>query len=338
MTDLPDLTDLPDSRELPDSPDMLAVVATRDGVYPASGLEAIAECHGRAVVFDIDGLQPAVLATWLVGVVDDIENIAAVVLPGSPDGRDLAPRLAALLQWPLLAGAVSVEPGGATVARRGGLVLEHHAIDTPFVATLQPGVRGIPADLQTPAIGVPGSPGSPNRPSSPGSPGPDPVVVSVSTPDASELDLVEASRILAVGAGLKHEGFVELAGRVAAELGMSLGATRVITDWGWLPFERQIGTTGAMINPDVYVALGISGAVQHISGLGEPDHIVSVNTDGNCPMAAMAETNLVCDAQRMLIALADRLQLEVDPGLRELVLETNQESTPGATGDAGQDD
>ncbi len=320
---------------------MLAVVATRDGVYPAGGMEAIAECHGRAVVFDIDGLQPAALAAWLVDVVADIEDtedsqdIAVLVLPGSPDGRDLAPRLAALLQRPLLAGAVSVEPGAATVARRGGLVLEHHTIDTPFVATLEPGVRGIPADLQAPAAVVPGRPADPGIPGIPGNPAPDPVVVGVSTPDASELDLVEASRILAVGAGLKHAGFVELAGRVAAELGMSLGATRVITDWGWLPFERQIGTTGAMINPDVYVALGISGAVQHISGLGEPDHIVSVNTDGNCPMAAMAETNLVCDAQRMLIALADRLQLEVDPDLRELA--PGNTSNTSDTEDAGQD-
>jgi len=147
----------------------------------------------------------------------------------------------------------------------------------------------------------------------------DPVVISVTTPDASDLDLVEATWILAVGAGLRDSGFVELAGRVAGVLGMSLGATRVVTDWGWLPFERQIGTTGVMVDPEIYVAFAISGAVQHVSGLGEPQHVVSVNTDGSCPMSAMAETNLVTDARAVLISLADRLDIDVEPRLRDFI-------------------
>lgn len=286
--------------------DMVAVVITRGGEAPVGGLEASAECGGQAVVVDIGGLRPASLAGELAPMVADHE---VVVLAGSPDGRDLAPRLAAELGWPLLAGAVSVAPGTATVARRGGLILERHAVDGRFVATLQPGVRGVPEGLELPDPVM----------LSDGSASPDAEVIEVSAPDASDLDLSEATRILAVGAGFTDRRFVELAGEVADALGMSLGATRVVTDRGWLPFDRQIGTTGAMVDPDIYVALAISGAVQHVSGLGEPDRIVSVNTDGSCPMAALADLNIVCDAPAVLIALADRLDIDVDPELRSAI-------------------
>jgi len=295
---------------------MVAVVVTRDGNYPLGGMEAVAECTGHAVVVDVDGLRPAALAAVLAG---RVKEAAVVVLPASPDGRDLAPRLAALLGRPLLAGAVSVEPGRATLARRGGLVLETHAVEGPYVATLLCGVRGVPAGLESPEPETLGRPESPSAGSAGSAGVPDPEVVEVVTSAASDLDLDEAKLILAVGAGLRDRGFVELAGQVADSLGMSLGATRVVTDAGWLPFERQIGTTGVMVDPDIYVALAISGAVQHVSGLGEPDHVVSINTDRSCPMSAMADTNIVCDARGVLVAMADRLGIDVTPKLRDEV-------------------
>jgi len=154
---------------------------------------------------------------------------------------------------------------------------------------------------------------------------PDADVLDVSAPDASDLDLAEATRILSIGAGFTDRRHVELAAKVADTLGMSLGATRVVTDRGWLPFERQIGTTGAMVDPEIYVALAISGAVQHVSGLGDPARIVSVNIDGSCPMAALADIKIVCDAPAVLIALADRLEIEVDPELRASPREAQDE-------------
>jgi electron transfer flavoprotein alpha subunit len=91
-------------------------------------------------------------------------------------------------------------------------------------------------------------------------------------------------------------------------LGASTGGTRVVTDWGWLPPSAQIGTTGVSVQPRLYVALGISGAVQHVAGLGQPDHVVAVNTDPSCPMMAMADLAVVADAPRVLDALARRLR------------------------------
>ena len=287
---------------------MLAVVVTRDGTVPIGGLEAAAECDGRALVVDVDGLRPAELASSLAPrLVDE----TVVVLPASADGRDLAPRLAAALGRPLLAGAVQVSVGSATVARRGGSVLERRVVDGSFVATLEPGVRGVPADLELP----------PAAQLERAANAADPHVVEVVTADAADLDLSEASTILAIGAGLADERLVAVAEGVAEALGMSLGATRVVTDWGWLPFERQIGTTGAIVDPEVYVAIAISGAVQHVSGLGEPGFVASVNTDGSCPMAAMAELNLVSDGPSVLVALADRLGVPVDAKVRTLVEE-----------------
>jgi electron transfer flavoprotein alpha subunit len=94
---------------------------------------------------------------------------------------------------------------------------------------------------------------------------------------------------------------------VAAAIGGSAGATRVATDAGWTGYERQIGTTGVTVDPDLYIALGVSGAAQHTGGLGSPRHVVSVNTDPSCPMTAMADLGLVTDAGALLAELARRL-------------------------------
>ena len=77
-----------------------------------------------------------------------------------------------------------------------------------------------------------------------------------------------------------------------------------ITDRGWVEHQRQIGTTGVVVDPSLYVAFGISGAVQHTAGLGTPDHIVSVNTDPHCPMMQMADLAVVADANAVLDELA----------------------------------
>ena len=96
-------------------------------------------------------------------------------------------------------------------------------------------------------------------------------------------------------------------GRIAALIGASVGATRVVTDRGWIPHERQIGTTGVVVDPDLYLAFAISGAVQHVSGLGDPRHVISVNTDGHCPMMQLADIAITADANATLDALEQSL-------------------------------
>ncbi|MDP9248349.1 MAG: FAD-binding protein, partial [Candidatus Dormibacteraeota bacterium] len=91
-------------------------------------------------------------------------------------------------------------------------------------------------------------------------------------------------------------------------LGAALGASRPLADRGWVPFERQIGTTGQSVRPRVYVAIGISGAVQHTAGQKDVDTIIAINTDPSCPMMARAQLAVVGDAREVVPALVERLR------------------------------
>ena len=127
------------------------------------------------------------------------------------------------------------------------------------------------------------------------------------------MDLADATRVVAGGAGLvagvdDHHAVevFDLLARVAAAMGASTGATRVATDAGWTGYDRQIGTTGVTVDPELYIAFGVSGATQHVGGLGTPRHIVSINTDASAPMTAMADLGLVTDARSLLVELGRR--------------------------------
>jgi len=293
---------------------MIAVVVVREGRLPSGGDEAVAECGGRALLVgsgtataaaDLAGVSTDVAcaevegayrpAAWAAALAPVLADEPHVVLPASADGRDLAPRLADLLHRPLWAGAVLVTPPRIDLARVGGRELHRVAPGEAFVATLIPGVRGVAA-----VAGAPGA--APVRPVAVDVPDdePDATVIGVLPPDPATIDLAEAPRIVAGGAGLDSAARMEQLGRIGAALGASVGATRVVTDRGWAPHARQIGTTGVVIDPLLYLAFGISGAVQHTSGLGNPDHVISVNTDGHCPMMQLADLAITADANATL--------------------------------------
>ena len=313
----------------------LAVVVARGGTLPVGAGEAVAEAGGRALVLGSgaeaaaaaltaaerswwsetgQGLRAGALAAALAG---RLAGVPLLLLPASPDGRDLAPRLAAVLDRPLLAGAVRVRCAAgprvdAELSRLDGRLLVPVTSDGPAVATLLPGVRGV---TEPPRREAPVRLGTLALPHDV----PDPEVIEVLEPDPATMDLGEAARVLGGGAGLvpreagdaAARGLFELLAGVAAALGASAGATRVATDAGWTGHERQIGTTGVTIRPDLYVAFGVSGATQHVGGLGAPRHVVSVNTDPACPMTAMADLGLVTDARALLLELARRLEVKI---------------------------
>ena len=298
----------------------IAVVPVRAAVLPAGAEETIAEAGGVALLagtgtaeaaaaLAVDAVSVAIaeigdpaFGTWAAALAPVLARYRAVLLPASADGRDLAPRLAAAMDRLPLAGAIEYRDEEVRLARCGGLLTEHVTADGPVVVTLQPGVRG--TELRRHDL-----------------PGPEPaavklrrrhdaVVVDVSPPDPGTMDLAESKRIMAGGAGLRGPADFRLLSRVAAAIGASMGATRVVADLGWVAHERYIGTTGVAVDPDLYVALGISGAIQHVTGLGAPRHVVAVNTDPSCPMMALADLALVTDAPGLLEALARRLGVE----------------------------
>jgi electron transfer flavoprotein alpha subunit len=315
----------------------VAVVVARSGQLPRGGDEAVAEAGGLALVVGsgaeeaADTLTAAEQAWWcdtgpglragaLAGSLAQlVRSVPLVVVPASPDGRDLAPRLAAALDRPLLAHTVEVTLDGGSTPGTSALLsrLDDRAlipvrVEGPAVATLVPGVRTV-----TPVAAR--KPSQPIELAEPVDRVSDPEVLEVLEPDPATMDLGDATRVLAGGAGLPHRdggdkqarALFDLLGAVAAALGASAGATRVATDAGWIGYERQIGTTGVTIDPELYVAWGVSGATQHTGGIGAPRHIVSVNTDPSCPMTAMADLGLVTDAADLLVALARRLDLPV---------------------------
>ena len=332
----------------PPAPTVVAVVVVREGRLPVGAAEAVAEAGGRVVVVgtgseaaarDLPGVtharwaetgpafRPGALAADLAPVVSPDTMI---VLPASPDGRDLAPRLAAVTGRPLLARAVAAEiddgdPAGvrARVSRVDDRMLVPVDVRGPAVVTLAVGGRPaghagtvpVAPDAVVEALVLGDGTGGTA----------DAELVALLEPDLHTMDLADANRVVAGGAGMvaglndrDATGAFGLLVAVAAALGGSAGATRVATDAGWAGYERQIGTTGVTVDPDLYVALGVSGAVQHTGGLGTPRHVVSVNTDPSCPMTAMADLGLVTDAHALLVELARRLDVAGDdPGQRE---------------------
>lgn len=297
---------------------MIAVIPVRDGVPPVGSDEAVSEAAGSTIVIGTEAagaaavlapfatdvrvvesnLDPAHLARIVSGIVG---RETSLLLPACPDGRDLAPHLAHRLGRPLYAGAVLVSSGRVSVSVRGGLGLIDHAPTGPFVATLQIGVRGsepsgVLARIETISVDDDVRDAKDSVRS-----------IAVTPPDVSTMDLAEAPRIVGGGAGLSDGSRFTLLAEVAAALGASMGVTRVITDRGWAGHERQIGTTGVVVDPRLYLSFGVSGAVQHTSGLGQPDHIVSVNTDAHCPMMQMSDLAIVSDANAVLDELASLL-------------------------------
>jgi electron transfer flavoprotein alpha subunit len=108
-------------------------------------------------------------------------------------------------------------------------------------------------------------------------------------------DLTKAARIVAVGRGIKGEEHLALARGLAEALGAELAASRPICDAGWLPMDRQIGSSGQTVAPKLYVALGISGAIQHIVGMKGAETIVAVNKDPEAPIFEVADYGIVGD-------------------------------------------
>ncbi len=295
---------------------MIALVPVRNGVLPAGAAESVAECMGRVIIVgsatgevELEGLasevylvelgafEPgrwsAAIAQIIDGINDtEINDAEIIVLPNSPDGRDLAPRLAFALDRPLLSGATEISADRVRVARRGGLELHEQRPSGPFVATLEPGVRG--------PLSITSAPLVEHIETSPADDSSDATVIEVLPADVRTMDLSEAHRIVGGGAGLESEDRFRQLEQFATAIGGVMGATRVVTDRTWVHHDRQIGTTGVVVDPDLYLSFGVSGAIQHTSGLGHPDHILSVNTDPHCPMMALSDLAIVSDGNATL--------------------------------------
>jgi electron transfer flavoprotein alpha subunit len=231
-----------------------------------------------------------------------------VVMAHTDQARDYAPRLAARLRAPLVADVVGLKGSGAgaTFLRpmfQGKLVAEVAPQgDGPVIVSCQIGA------FRADAVARGSAPAAVTALS---------VDLAAAARQAVEppfqearqaVDLGQAERIVAVGRGIKAQDQIALAERLAAAMGAEIAASRPICDNGWLPMDRQIGSSGQTVAPKLYVALGISGAIQHLVGMKGSRTIVAINKDADAPIFEVADYGIVGDLFDIVPALTAELE------------------------------
>jgi electron transfer flavoprotein alpha subunit len=225
----------------------------------------------------------------------------AAIFATSAQGRDLAPRVAAKLKTGIVTDVVGVELSGDS------LTVKHPMNIGKLIATVS--MKGSPAIVSlrpntfTPVQSVKAGRVEAAAPS--GDPSASKVVVKeMITGARGKLDLAEAPVIVAGGRGLKAAENFKLVEDLADAFGnAAVGATRAVTDDGWRPHSDQIGQTGRLVSPDLYVAVGISGAVQHLAGMKTSRTIVAINKDKEAPIFKLADYGIVGDVFEVVPAL-----------------------------------
>jgi electron transfer flavoprotein alpha subunit len=220
-------------------------------------------------------------------------NCTVVVFPHTYQVRDYAPKLATRLGQPLVSDVVDVKAEGGTVAFvrqlfQGKLNADVVSNGKPAFVSVQAGafraaeVSGSPATIeqfvpQLDASQIRSKPEEPFREAQ------------------RSVDLSAAEFIVSVGRGIKDKDNLHVVEELAAALGAELAASRPICDNGWLPMERQVGSSGQTVSPKVYFAVGISGAIQHLVGMKGSKIVVAINKDENAPIFEMANYGIVGD-------------------------------------------
>lgn len=127
-------------------------------------------------------------------------------------------------------------------------------------------------------------------------------------PEAGDVDITQQPILVSIGRGIGGQENIELAEELADALGTAVSASRPITDLGWLPKTRQVGKSGLTVKPKLYLALGISGAPEHLEGMRGADLIIAVNTDPKAPIFDLAHYGATCDVLDLLPALTDKVK------------------------------
>jgi electron transfer flavoprotein alpha subunit len=279
------------------------------GICPATadpGLAALGEAGAERVLL---AAHPAFAAYDAAGYARAVAAAADMLKPelvlfgASTMGRDLAPRVAARLGAGLASDcvALTVESGRLVASRPvfAGKALQKVAFPkTPALATLRPKVfapvalGGKSAAVEPLAVEFDAAASRAK-------------VLRVAAAGAGKVDLTEAEVIVSGGRGMKGPEHFQLIEDLAAALGASVGASRAVVDAGWRPHSEQVGQTGKTVSPKLYVAVGISGAIQHLTGMTSSRCIVAINKDAEAPIFKVADYGIVGDLFEVLPALTE---------------------------------
>jgi len=273
-----------------------------------SGVEGVAKELAAADVAEILAVDDAALkdytADGFVLALEQLigrENPERVFLPHTYQTRDFAPALAARLQRPLVTDCVAVKGNGYVRPMFQGKMQADVAVEGPHMATFQIGAfradamkSGGSAQVKPAAVSIDASKIR-QKPEAP-------------FKEAKQaVDLSQAERIVSVGRGIKGQEHLQLAQQLAQAMGAELAASRPICDAGWLPMDRQIGSSGQTVAPKLYVALGISGAIQHLVGMKGSRTIVAINKDPEAPIFEIADYGIAGDLFEVVPAVIAEL-------------------------------
>ncbi len=264
--------------------------------------EVVALEHPALASYTPDGFSLA-----LCGAIGQLAP-SFVFLPHTYRTRDFSPMVSARLRKALITDVIGTNGSaeGATFTRpmfQGKLVAEVRPEgDKPWLVTFQIGafradaaLRGGPAPVTTITVDIDAD-AIRQKPEAP-------------FQEAKQaVDLSQAERIVAVGRGIKSQDNLPLAERLAAVMAAEVAASRPICDNGWFPMDRQIGSSGQTVAPKLYVALGISGAIQHLVGMKGSRTVVAINKDPEAPIFEVADYGIVGDLFEIVPALIAELE------------------------------
>ncbi|MBK8174718.1 MAG: electron transfer flavoprotein subunit alpha/FixB family protein [Rhodospirillales bacterium] len=273
--------------------------------------EFVAHGADRVTVVEHPALAQFSADGWLAALAPLLRAArpALTLAPDSGYGRTWLPRLSARWRVPLATGCIRakmIEDGYPEIYRisHDGKLHERQiwSRGMPVMVMLAPGVRGLGAPRAnpgaeivriTPALDVASLRDRTLR---------------TLPPDPHDVDLSEAERIVSGGLGVGGPDGVAQLQELADELHASLGGTRVVADRGWLPSDRFIGITGRIVSPKLYIALGVSGAGQHLAGIGGAETIIAINIDRTSPMLKTADLGIVGDLHQIVPILIRKLR------------------------------
>ena len=267
--------------------------------------------YGASRVYDVGDLAGALpgppVAAAMAALIGAGEGPEAILFPASYDGRDVAGRLSARLDRPVLTNVTGL------AVRDGGLLTEHPVFGGTQIVHARftgegPGIFVVRAKSFSaePAGGSPAEVVA----APPGDVGPTGAarIVQRHVEEATGPKLDEAAIVVSGGRGLGAQEHYALIEELARLLHGAPGASRAIVDAGWVPYSHQVGQTGKTVKPTLYVACGISGATQHLVGMKGSKHIVAINKDREAPIFAVADLGIVGDVHKVLPALVEALE------------------------------
>lgn len=246
------------------------------------------------------------LRAAIVAQVAKAEAADIILLPASSNGKEIAPRIAIRLEAGYVPDVISFTVSGSTITYThpvyAGKAMISSTITTPKqVISLRPNV--FTAKKFTPSASLTIKNFTPETEA-----GINHALVESVSRSAGKMDVSEADIIISGGRGLKAPEHFQLLEDAATVLGAAVGASRAVVDAGWRPHSEQVGQTGKTVSPTLYIACGISGAVQHLAGMSSSKVIVAINKDKDAPIFQIADYGIVGDIFEVLPKFTEKVK------------------------------